>query len=158
MAITIKNVFISHVHEDDACLKDLKDLLHRNGMSIRDSSITSDKENNAKSPTYIKNEILAPQIEWASTLIVYISPETKNSKWVDWEIEYAQKHDKTIIGIWEHGEKGCEIPEALDQYAEAVVGWNAEHIIDAINGKLKNFEDKYGKRIGKRSIKRHPCS
>ena len=158
MTITIKNVFISHVHEDDACLKDLKDLLAKNGMSVRDSSITSDNQNKAKSPEYIKNEILAPQIKWAGTLIVYISSETKNSEWVNWEIEYAQKHDKAIIGIWGQGERDCEVPKALDQYANAVVGWNSKKIIDAINGKFNSFEDSKGNPAGKRSIQRHPCS
>ena len=154
----IKNVFISHVHEDDSCLKDLKDLLNTNGISVRDSSITSDKQNNAKSPEYIKKDILAPHIKWASTLIVYISSETKNSAWVNWEIEYAQKHDKTIIGIWGHGEKGCEVPKALDQYAEAVVGWNADRIIDAINGNFNALEDSKGNPTGRRQIRRHPCT
>jgi len=33
-----KNVFVSHVHEDDAGLKKLKDLLAK-GMSIRDGHL-----------------------------------------------------------------------------------------------------------------------
>ena len=36
MAEQIKNVFISHRHEDDAGLADLKDLAARHGMSCRD--------------------------------------------------------------------------------------------------------------------------
>ena len=34
-----KNVFISHVHEDDDGLKDLKDILSDNGVDVRDSSL-----------------------------------------------------------------------------------------------------------------------
>lgn len=60
MSNEIKYVFISHIHKDDAGLKDLKDLMSKNGMDARDYSITSDKENNAKSPDYIKSSILAP--------------------------------------------------------------------------------------------------
>ena len=52
-----KNVFISHIHKDDAGLGDLKKLVARHGMEARDYSITSDKENNAKSPGYIKCDI-----------------------------------------------------------------------------------------------------
>jgi hypothetical protein len=44
-----KNVFISHVHEDDAGLGKVKDLLAKHGMNIRDSSINSSNPNNAKS-------------------------------------------------------------------------------------------------------------
>ena len=39
----IKNVFISHIHEDDEGLTKVKDLVANQGMQIRDSSITSDK-------------------------------------------------------------------------------------------------------------------
>ena len=113
MADYTKNVFVSHIHEDDAGLGKLKDLLKANGMTIRDYSISSDNPNNAKSEDYIKSEILAPRIQQSSTLVVYISPESKNSDYVNWEIEYAQSKEKRIVGVWADGEKGCELPDAL---------------------------------------------
>ena len=157
MEESTKNVFISHVHKDDEGLTDLKNLLKTKGMEVRDGSINSEKPNEAKSPGYIKSEILAPRINWASTMIVYISPETKNSEWVNWEIEYAYKHGKTIVGVWERGAKGCEVPEALDEYGHALVGWNAERIIAAVNGNYEQFETPDGTLCRPRPIKRHPC-
>jgi hypothetical protein len=157
MADEKKNVFISHVHEDDAGLGKVKSLLKANGMEIRDSSIHSGKPNNASSPEYIKNEILAPQIKWASTLLVYISPKTKNSEWVNWEIEYAHKQDKRIVGVWEHGASECDVPDALKDYADAVVGWRGERLIDAINGKINNWENPDSTPSAPIPIKRHPC-
>lgn len=158
MADQIKNVFISHVHEDDKGLNNLKNLLGSKGLEVRDSSITSEKPNNAKSPDYIKNEILKPRIDWAGCMLVYLSPETKDSMWVNWEIEYAHENDKTIVGVWEQGSKGCEIPEALDNYANAIVGWNGDKIIDAINGDVEGFEDPDGVSSPTRPIKHHKCS
>lgn len=158
MADQIKNVFISHVHEDDKKLSNLKDLLGSNGLEVRDGSITSEKPNNAKSPDYIKNEILKPHIDWAGCMLVYLSPETKDSEWVDWEIEYAHEKGKTIVGVWEQESEGCEIPEALDNYANAIVGWNADKIIDAINGEVEGFEDPDGVPSSERPIKHHKCS
>ncbi|NQY82767.1 MAG: TIR domain-containing protein [Alphaproteobacteria bacterium] len=152
-----KNVFISHVHKDDSGLEDLKKLLKSNGMEVKDSSINSDRPNNAESPEYIESKILAPRIDWASTMIVYISPETKDSEWVDWEIERADKQDKTIVGVWERGARNCEIPTALDLYGHALVGWNAQKIIDAINGNYQQFETSEGVPCGPRHIRRHPC-
>jgi len=55
----LRNVFISHVHEDDAGLQKLKDLLQANGMAVRDSSVHKGKFNDAKDPDYIKTGILA---------------------------------------------------------------------------------------------------
>ena len=153
----LKNVFISHVHEDDEGIDDLRNLIKKKGMEIRNSSITSDKPNNASSPDYIKS-ILRPHIEWASIVLVYISPETKDSIWVNWEIEEAHKREKIIIGVYQRGASGCEIPEALDAYADAVVEWNADKIINAINGECRDIETPNGTPRARRDISRHPCN
>lgn len=156
MANEVKNVFISHIHEDDEGLRDLKLLLQKNGLDARDSSITSDKPNKAKSPEYIK-QMLADQIDWASTLVVYVSPDTKDSDWVNWEIEYAAQAGKRIVGVWEQGANDCEIPTALEQYGDALVGWHGESIVDAITGAATGWYDKRGNSKDYRSIKRYKC-
>src|ERR1700733_12750258 len=119
MADATKNVFISHVHEDDDGLQKLKDLLADKALEIRDASIHSGKPNDAKSAEYIKT-VLAPQIQWAGTFITYITPGTKDSEWVNWEIERAHKEGKRIVGVWGHGDNNCEVPEALSKYADAI--------------------------------------
>ena len=43
MPESMRNVFISHIHEDDAGLARLKDLTARHGMVCRDGSITAGK-------------------------------------------------------------------------------------------------------------------
>ena len=69
-----KNVFISHIHEDDEGLGKLKDLIKRHGMTPRDYSITADNPNNAHDENYIKSGILAPRIRQSSTLVgIHIS-------------------------------------------------------------------------------------
>lgn len=156
MKSEIKNVFISHVHEDDEGLGKLKSLLDKNGLTIRDSSINSSNPNNAKNHDYIKSSILAPQINWAGTLLVYVSPKTKNSEWVNWEIEYAAKQGKRIVGVWEHGTKGCDLPSALEEYADAVVGWHGNSIIDAIEGK-DGWETPDGGQFETVLLSRHRC-
>ena len=155
MTQDLRNVFISHIHEDDEGLRDLKDLVARHGMTCRDGSITTGKFNNASNEDYIKYDILAPRIKWASVLVVYISPETKDSDWVNWEIEYAAKEGKRIVGVWARGEKDCEQPEALKEHADAVAGWNGESIINAINGTSDESYTQDGAEPSYRSIPRH---
>lgn len=157
MTSEIKNIFISHIHEDDEGLRKLKNLCKEHGLIIRDGSINAEKPNQATNPDYIKREILRPRIEWASTLVIYITPDTKDSEWVTWEIELAKELDKRIVGVWAYGEKDCELPEALDKYADAVVGWNGESIVDAITGKSNESYDCQGKRRGYRPIRRYNC-
>ena len=134
MAPILRNVFISHIHEDDEGLSRLKDLVARHGMDCRDGSITTGKFNGASNEEYIKYGILKPRIEWASVLVVYVSHETKNSDWANWEIEYAHEQGKRIVGVCERGAKDPELPEALQRYGDAVVGWDGAGIIDAIAG------------------------
>ncbi len=157
MSGDIRNVFISHIHEDDEGLGRLKSLLGKHGLTVRDSSITSDKPNNAKSPDYIKSEYLAPAITWAGVTLVYISPGTKQSEYVDWEIEYAQKIGKRIVGVYAHGASGTDVPEALEKYADAVVNWDGQRIIDAIEGRINNWCDTNGEPREPRSITRYGC-
>lgn len=158
MSEKVKNVFISHVHEDDKLLPELKDLLGKNGYEIRDSSIDSSKPNEATSEEYIKSGILAPRIQWAGTVVVLVTPETKDRPWVDWEIEYAHKQDKRIVGVWGQGCQDSDVPKALEKYADAVVGWQADRVIDAIEGKIDNWFTCGGEERGPRSIARHNCS
>jgi hypothetical protein len=157
MANDRTHVFISHVHEDDHRLGPLKELLSKAGMEVRDGSINSTKPNNAKNPDYIKSEILSPRIQWASVLVVLITPETKNSDWVTWEIECAEKMGKRIVGVWDHGEAQCDMPEALERYADAVVGWQGERVKDAIDGKISGTETSAGEPVPPRDVPRYSC-
>lgn len=153
----IKNAFISHIHEDDEGINRIKNLVSRHGLVVRNGSVTADSPNSAEAEDYIKYQILAPRIKWSSVLVVYVSADTKHSWWVDWEIEYAHKQGKRIVGVWEHGAKDCELPKALEDYADAVVGWSGESIINAINGNSNAWYKQDGSRQEYRIIKRHSC-
>ena len=158
MSDTIKNVFISHVHEDDAALGKLKSLLEKYGVSVRDASINSKNPNEASNHDYIKSSILAPQINWAGTLLVYVSPDTKHSDWVNWEIEYAARCGKRIVGVYAHGAAECDIPEALDEYADDIRGWQSAGVVDAILGESKEWQTPSGGQRSVRQIVRFNCS
>ena len=154
---TIKNAFISHIHKDDSRLASLKSLVEKAGYAIRDYSITKEKPNNANNENHIKYNILKPQIERAGTLIVLISPKTKDSAYVNWEIECANRLGKRIVGVWDNGAKGCDVPDALDKYADAVVGWRSGRVVDAIEGKVNNWEMPNGSPRPARNITRYGC-
>jgi hypothetical protein len=135
MSDEIKNIFISHIHEDDERLPAMKEMLARRGYEVRDGSINSDKPNDAKNEDYIMRDILAPRIDWAGVLVVLVSQGTHESDWIEREIEYAERHDKRIVGVWDRGSQDADLPEGLKRYADAMVGWHTDSIIDAINGK-----------------------
>ena len=128
----IINVFVSHYHEDEESIKRMKDLLG-DDYSIRNYSVTSDKYNNATNKEYIQS-LLRPLINQASTFICLIGPNTHDSEWVNWEVEQALKQGKRIIGVYLWGAKDSDVPPALEDAADAMVGWNHDTILDAING------------------------
>jgi len=137
-----RNVFISHVHEDDDLIPKLKDLLAGAGMEVRDGSITSDKPNDAQNEDYIKREILGPRIQWASSLVVLVTSDTADSWWVNWEIDYAVQQGKNVVGVFAQGATDADIPEALQRCGDAaIVGWQGERVVDAINGSISDWDD-----------------
>lgn len=137
-----KNIFISHVHESDPLLPQLKDLITRGGMEVRDGSVNSNNPNDAQSEEYIKREILVPRIQWASTLVVLITHDTAQSWWVNWEIQYAVKQGKNVVGVFAQGATDADIPEELRKCGDAaIVGWQGERVVDAINGKILPWDN-----------------
>ncbi len=137
-----KNVFISHVHEDDELLPKLKELTSNAGMEVRDGSISSANPNQAQDEEYIKREILSPRINWASTLVVLINHDTADSWWVNWEIEHAAKQGKNVVGVFAHGATDADIPEALLRCGDAaIVGWQGERVVNAINGEIEAWDN-----------------
>ena len=155
-----KNVFISHVHEDDDLLPKLKDLIAKAGMEARDGSITSEKPNEAQNEEYIKREILEPRIQWASTLVVLITHDTAQSWWVDWEIKRAVELGKTVVGVYAQGATDSDIPEELQRCGDAaIVGWQGDRVVDAINGKIHDWDSlvSAAPRDPEWPIKRYSC-
>ena len=150
-------IFVSHIHEDDDHVAGIRKLLEGNGHEVQVSAVDSTNPNNAKNKDYIKSDILAPKIDWARTLVVLISQGTKDSEWVNWEIEYAQKQGKRIVGVWTPGAAESDVPEALADYADAVVGWQADRIEDAINGTLNNWTGSDGKPRDRQAIRQYGC-
>jgi hypothetical protein len=158
MEPTIKNLFISHVHEDDEALPALKELMANSGYEVRDGSIDSSKPNDATNAEYIKTQILAPRIQWAGTFIVLISPDTHRSEWVDWEIEYAAKQGKRIVGVFMRGGQDSDIPDNFELYGDALVGWTGGGVIDAIEGKTNNWTRPDGTIRPDMAIARYSCA
>ena len=155
-----KNVFISHVHQDDALLPDLKNLISGAGMQVRDGSVNSDKPNDAENEEYIKREYLRPGIDWASTLIVLITHDTAQSWWVNWEIKYAVEQGKKVVGVFARGATDADVPDELGKLGDAaIVGWQGERVVGAINGDITGWDDpRTGEPRGREwRIERYKC-
>lgn len=143
--------------EDDPGLSNLVELLEENDFQVLNLSSRSENPNNALPEEDIETAEVGQIIEQCSIVVVYISPETKDSEAVNCEIEYAQRNSKRIVGVWEYEGSGCELPAALDAYSDAVVGWKDNRIVDAINGNIDETQNPDGTRCTRIDFERYDC-
>ena len=127
------NLFISHNGKDRGYMEPFKEMIGP-AYYVRDSSLDESEPNNANNEQYIKYRIIAPKIDWAGTVAVLIGPKTHERDYVNWEIEYAIKHDKRIIGVFLPGAEDSDVPEGIEKYGDALVEWDADKVISAIDG------------------------
>ena len=145
-----RHVFISHHHRDDAEVTKLTNLLGKKGVDVRNSSIRTLKPENQRrwNEGRVKDEtirrLLRKKISWAGTVIVLVGKETHSRKWVDWEIRQAHRQGKRIVGIYVRGGTKADLPPSLEKYASDIRAWNAEGIVDAINGSDTPFQNPDG--------------
>lgn len=88
--------------------------------------------------------LLRMKISWAGTVVVLIGKNTHSRPWVNWEIEQANKRGKRIVGVYVRGGTEADSPPALEKYASAIVGWNTDSIINAIDGTDNVFQNPDG--------------
>ena len=160
MSEEVKNIFVSHQHNDADKIEAFKNLIGNHGMDMRDSSIYEKKlKNNATNEQYIKQQLIKPQIKWAGTVIVLIGKDTAESDYVNWEIKTAAEMGKRIIGVYLPGAKNEDIPSALMEYGDNIVGWNGEKIIKAIDGEDFDWENSDGSpfRNNSNDLPRYTC-
>ena len=152
----IKNVFVSHHHKDDDSVDGLTNMVSGKGYHFRNSSIRVKPENQARLDQNMVSEqtikrLLRMKIRWAGQVIVVIGKETHQRPWVNWEIKIAHQLGKSIIGVYENGLKEkVEIPDNLKKYATSIVGWRADSVIDALEGRSQ-FQNPDGTPLPKRT-------
>lgn len=145
MSDEVKNIFVSHQHNDADKIESFKNLIGKHGIDMRDSSIYESKlKNNAANEQYIKQELIKPQMKWAGTVVVLIGKDTAKSDYVNWEIKTAAEMGKRIVGVYLQGARNEDIPTEMVENGSDLVGWNGKKVVDAINGKDLEWENSDG--------------
>jgi len=144
-----RHLFISHHHRDDALVDKFTKLLGSKGWDVRNSSIRAKPANqqrldNGMVSDSVIRRLLRMKVSWASTVVVLIGKQTHQRPWVNWEIDQAHAQGKRIVGVYEQGGKESDIPESLEKYASAIVGWNSNSIVDAIDSGENTFQNPDG--------------
>lgn len=153
----VTRIFISYHHKDDDNYRALINLLEReNDIIIDNYSIGPDEVGRAKNPEYISSK-LRERIKDSDTVVVLIGKKTHSRFWVNWEIEYANRQGKRIVGVWPQKGKDADLPEKMDDFGDGNVGWNRKKIIEAIRGEVI-WENADGSPREKIERKKEDCS
>jgi len=75
-------------------------------------------------------QALYDQIKPVSIVIILGGMYVAYSDWIQREIKMAREMGKPIIGIYPWGSQ--RIPQAVQDVADEIVGWNTQSIVDAI--------------------------
>ena len=63
-------------------------------------------------------------------MLVLAGMYTARSGWMDWEMDFARRIGKSIIGVRPWG--NVQLPVVVRNNAAEIVGWNTASIVDAI--------------------------
>jgi len=134
-----RHIFISHHHKDEKVVSDFLALIGGHGYDIRNSSIRAKPKNQSRlDNNLVKDEVikrlLRIKISWAGAVVVLIGKDTHTRHWVDWEIDKAKEQGKRIVGVFAQGGTDADIPQGLKDYSSAIVNWNTNSIMNAIDG------------------------
>lgn len=124
-------------------------MLHRAGYDVRNSSIRAKPANQRRlDEGRISEKVIARllrmKMSWATSVVVLVGRETHNRPWVDWEINKAHELGKRIVGVYERGGTENYLPEPFKKYGDALVAWNSDSVMDAIDGKSDPFQNPDG--------------
>lgn len=75
-------------------------------------------------------EGLRKQVGEADIVLVLAGMYATHSDWIEFEIEFAQRIGKPIVGLKPWGSE--RIPTVVQEAAIEMVGWNTDTIVDAI--------------------------
>lgn len=98
------HVFLSYSRKDEQTMRRITDHLRGNGLRVWVD------EDDLALGTKSWRRTVQKAIEEAGCLAVLLSPDSKESDWVEAELDYAETHGKTIYPILVRGDKASSAP------------------------------------------------
>ncbi len=73
---------------------------------------------------------LRDQIRPADVMLILAGMYSARSTWMDWEVSFARRIGKAVIGIRPWG--NVQVPIMVQRASDEIVGWNSASIVAAI--------------------------
>jgi hypothetical protein len=117
------NVFISFAHEDLDAVNLLRGQAKNENSDIEFNDLSVREPFDSQRSEYIRLKI-TERINRCSTVVVYLSSDTANSVWVNWEIKKSVELGKRVIAT-HSGESAPQLlPEFVTKNKVKVVPWS----------------------------------
>jgi hypothetical protein len=118
-----RNVFISFAYEDIDEVNLLRGHSKNELSEIAFNDWSVPEAFDSVKADYIKSQI-ADRINRSSITIVYLSSDTNNSRWVNWEVEKSLELGKSVIAVYSGDKPPAALPEFVERHKIKVVPWS----------------------------------
>ena len=128
---TSRHVFISFSNEDKNEVNLLRAQAKNEKTDLQFDDHSVKEAYDSKNTDYVKRQI-REKIERASVTVVYLSSDSANSKWVDWEIQESLRMGKGVVGVHKGDKPPRDLPPAFKANKCKFVKWSHEELSKAI--------------------------
>jgi hypothetical protein len=118
-----RNVFLSFAVEDVAEVNLLRGQARNEKSDIEFNDWSVREPYDSARADYIRLKI-RERIAQSSTTVVYVSENTPQSKWVNWEIEESIRLGKRVIAVYRGDTAPKQVPSALGKSAIKPIPWS----------------------------------
>ena len=118
-----RNVFISFAYEDIDVVNLLRGQAKNDQSSIEFNDWSVSEPFDSERAPYLKQKI-GERISQSSLTVVFLSENTPNSHWVEWEIEESIRRGKSVIAVFAGSREPKTFPKAIAKYGIKYVPWS----------------------------------
>jgi hypothetical protein len=118
-----RNVFISFAYEDLNEVNLLRGQAKNENSPLEFNDWSVSEPYDSERASYIKQRI-SERIAQSSVTVVYLSPHSATSKWVEWEISQSLAVGKKVVGVYSGQVKPAFAFPAISQNGITCVPWS----------------------------------
>lgn len=123
-------IFISHSWAYSKAYDKVEDFLREEDVEFYNHSVPKDDPVHTNGSDRQLYDAIEAKIKGCSCVIILAGVYASYSKWINKEIEIAQKYGKPIIAVQPWGAERTSL--AVKNAADVIVGWNAKSVANAV--------------------------
>ena len=127
-----RSIFISFANEDLNEVNLLRGQAKNENSDLEFIDRSLQKPFDSKDAEYIKRGI-RERIRQSSITVCYLSNDSAQSKWVDWEIRESIALGKSVIAMYKSDSMPTKIPSAVKEFKIKLIPWDHKKLSQALN-------------------------